>query len=87
MYSGPGGWNDPGLMIAGLLSLSDKDQPATTELTDAQGRTQFNMWSMLAAKLIISADPRTFSAYTNETYTNPEVIAVDQDPLGKQGRR
>lgn len=100
MYAGPGGWNDPGLLIAGN---GDKTTAYNYErrfadprfaryfapdaLTDVQGRTQFNLWSILAAKILISADPRHFSSYTNETYTNTEVIGVDQDPLGKQGKR
>eukprot|EP00118_Oscarella_pearsei_P013901 m.115340 g.115340 ORF g.115340 m.115340 type:complete len:441 (+) comp37543_c0_seq1:97-1419(+) len=96
-YSGPGGWNDPGLLIAGLLSNQPQGgrrykapeyrSDAKTVISDIQGRSQFNLWSVLAAKLLISADPRTFSSYTNETYTNAEVIAVNQDPLGQQGKR
>lgn len=100
MYAGPGGWNDPGLLLAGngdnstgLGTQKRRRNPnfpryfASNALSGAQGRTQFNLWSILAAKLLISVDPRQFSSYTNETYTNAEVIAVDQDPLGKQGKR
>lgn len=41
----------------------------------------------MAAPLIISQDVLTWSAYALETYSNDEVIAVDQDPLGSPGRR
>lgn len=68
------GWNDPGLLIVGALP-------------DVQGRTHFNLWAILAAKLLISEDPRNFTAYSKETLLNAEVIAVDQDELGVQGRR
>lgn len=70
------GWNDPGLLLVGQAGL-----------TDVQGRTHFNLWSMLAAKLLISVDPRNFTDTSIETLTNAEVIAVDQDPLGIQAQR
>jgi alpha-galactosidase len=43
------------------------------------------MWAMLAAPLILGSDPRTLSPSTISMLTNPQVIAVDQDPLGAQG--
>jgi hypothetical protein len=46
-----------------------------------------SMWAIMASPLIISANLRNMSAMNIETYTNREVIAVDQDPLGKQGTR
>lgn len=72
-YSGCGGdgygcgWNDPGLLMVGDPALSDD-----------QSRAHMNFWCILAAKLLISVDPRTFSATTTETLTNTEVIAIDQ---------
>ncbi len=56
-----------GLLIVGGAGLSDD-----------QGRAHFSLWCMLASKLLISVDPRTFSAATIETLTNAEAIAVDQ---------
>lgn len=70
------GWNDMGLLMVGGAGLSD-----------IQGRSHFNLWAILANKLLISVDPRTFTATTIETLTNSEVIAIDQDPLGIQGSR
>ncbi len=55
-------------------------------LTDAEGRAHFSMWAIMAAPLIAGNDLRSMSAATKETLTNAEVIAVDQDPLGIQGR-
>ncbi len=73
-YAGPGHWNDPDMMEVG------------NGLTDTEGRTHFSMWAILAAPLIAGNDLRSMSAATKTTLTNSEVIAVDQDPLGLQGR-
>ncbi len=50
--------------------------------TPDQARTQFSLWSMMAAPLLIGSNVLNMSAWDYETYTNAEVIAVDQDPLG-----
>jgi alpha-galactosidase len=73
-YAGPGHWNDPDMMEVG------------NGLNDTDGRTHFSMWAILAAPLIAGNDLRSMSAATKATLTNTEVIAVDQDPLGTQGR-
>jgi len=74
-YAGPGHWNDPDMMEVG------------NGLNDTEGRTHFSMWAILAAPLIAGNDLRNMSATTKATLTNSEVIAVDQDPLGSQGRK
>lgn len=74
-YAGPGHWNDPDMMEVGNGSL-----------TDAEGRSHFSMWAMLAAPLIAGNDLRSMSAATKATLTNTDVIAVNQDPAGQQGR-
>jgi alpha-galactosidase len=79
-YAGPGGWNDPCYLIAESLWQDDL-------LTELQSRAQFSIWSVMAAPLQISANIRNMSSYNIETYTNSEVIAVDQDPLCRQGIR
>jgi len=48
-------------------------------------RTHLSFWSILAAPLIAGNDLTRMTPYTQEMLTNREVIAVDQDPLGKQG--
>jgi len=79
-YAGPGGWNNPCLLLGNNVDGSPL-------ITETQSRTQFNMWSVLAAPLMLSQNIRNISSFLIETYTNIEVIAVDQDPLGKQGTR
>ena len=71
--AGPGHWNDPDYV--------GPDQG----LTGTQLRTQMSTWSMLAAPLMISDDLDTMSAASQSIVSNPEVIAIDQDPAGVQG--
>jgi alpha-galactosidase len=54
-------------------------------LGDTEGRAHFSMWAIMAAPLITGNDLTKMTSATKATLTNPEVIAVDQDPLGKQG--
>jgi alpha-galactosidase len=51
----------------------------------AQFRSQFSMWAMLAAPLMISDNMTTMSKAALQTVTNKQVIAIDQDPAGIQG--
>ena len=75
-YAGPGHWNHPGLLQAGLPGLNEHEQ-----------KTQVTLWSILAAPLFLSGDIRALSPVQVAMITNPEVIAVNQDPLGRQGYR
>jgi alpha-galactosidase len=75
-YAEPGAWNDPDNLLVG-----------TGLLTVAQERSQFSLWSMMAAPLIVDGDLRSMSPATASILTNREVIAVDQDPAGLQGAR
>ena len=72
--AGPGAWNDPD-----MLEIGNGGQ------TDAEYRSEFSLWSEMAAPLIAGTDLRAASPATLAIYGNKEVIAVDQDPLGKQG--
>ena len=73
-YAGAGHWNDPDMLEVGNSGLSD-----------TEGRTHFSMWAILAAPLIAGNNLGSMSATTEATLTNTEVIAVDRDPLDKQG--
>jgi alpha-galactosidase len=52
-------------------------------LTDTEGQTQFSFWSLFSSPLIAGNDTTTQSGTTLATLTNSDVIAVDQDALGK----
>jgi alpha-galactosidase len=74
--AGPNGWNDPDMLEIGNGNMT------TTEY-----ESHFSLWAMLAAPLIAGNDLSKMDADTLRILTNKDVIAVDQDPLGKQGRR
>jgi alpha-galactosidase len=75
-YAKPGGWNDPDMLEVGNGSL-----------TEAENRAHFSLWSIVAAPLMLGNDPSNMTSSVKAILTNAEVIAVDQDPLGKQGQR
>jgi alpha-galactosidase len=75
-WAGPGHWNDPDMLEVGNGGM-----------THAEYRTHMSLWSLLAAPLLAGNDLRTMSKETTELLTNPEVIAIDQDPLGRAGHR
>ena len=64
--SGPNGWNDFDMMEVG------------NGMTDAEDRSHFAMWSMLASPLIMGNDLRAASKETIKTLTNKEVISINQ---------
>jgi len=74
-FAGPGHWNDPDMMIAGMPGIND-----------VQNRSFFSLWCMMAAPLMAGNDLRSMSKAAVETITNMEAIAVNQDPLGIQGK-
>jgi len=78
--AGPGGWNDACLLLG-------RDSTGTLAVTEPQSRAQFSMWAVLANPLLLSQDVRNLSALQLETYSNAEVIAVNQDRKGRQGQR
>ena len=82
--AGPGGWNDPDMLVVGLKNTGHIKGGGCTI---AEYQTQMSMWCILAAPLMIGCDIRNMDADTKRVLTNPEAIAIDQDPLGKQGNR
>ena len=70
----PGAWNDPDMLEVGNGGMTDNEY-----------RAHFSLWAIMAAPLMAGHDVRTMSAATKEILLNREVIAVDQDSLGKQG--
>ncbi|XP_046665284.1 alpha-N-acetylgalactosaminidase-like [Homalodisca vitripennis] len=75
-YAGPGHWNDPDMLLIGNFGLSV-----------SQAETQMAVWSILAAPLIMSTDLANISPEFKTILQNQRVIAINQDPLGIQGRR
>jgi len=79
--AGPGGWNDPDMLVVGKLGWGDHPRP--TRLTGNEQITHISLWSMLGAPLIIGCDLTQLDDFTKDLLTNHDVIDIDQDPLGK----
>jgi hypothetical protein len=72
--AGPGHWNDPDMLVTGNPGLSISEQQA-----------QFCLWAIFASPLLISADLRTIPNESRDILLNKDVIAVNQDIMGRQG--
>jgi alpha-galactosidase len=75
-FAGPGHWNDPDMLEVGNGGM-----------TDIEYRSHFSLWAMLAAPLIAGNDLRSMRPEIHDILTNKEVIAVNRDPLGSEGKR
>jgi alpha-galactosidase len=85
-HAHPGAWNDPDYLLLGYLS-NWKGSTSLTPLTPNEQYLHFSLWCILASPLIFSGDITRLDEFTLNILTNDEVIAVDQDSLGKQGYR
>jgi alpha-galactosidase len=85
-FGGPGAWNDPDYLLLGYLS-NWKGKTVPTPLTPDEQYTHVSLWCLLAAPLIFSGDITRLDDFTLGLLCNDEVIDVDQDPLGRPGRR
>jgi alpha-galactosidase len=83
-YAGPGGWNDMDMLIVGLQG---KGQIPGMGSTMAEYQTHMSMWSMLCSPLMIGCDVRHMDQEVASLLMNREVLAVNQDVLGKQAMR
>ncbi|WP_327690757.1 glycoside hydrolase family 27 protein [Streptomyces sp. NBC_00461] len=79
---GPGHYNDPDYLIP-MRKMTD----GSYELTQEESTSQFVMWAEMGSPLMLGSDPRNLSDSMLRTLRNPEIIAVDQDPLAVQGVR
>src|SRR6266478_2784781 len=75
-WARPGHWNDPDMLEIGNGAMSETEY-----------RTHMSLWSMLAAPLLAGNDLRRMSPGIHQILTNREVIAVNQDKEGKQGKQ
>jgi alpha-galactosidase len=75
-YATPGHWNDPDMLEVGNGGM-----------TDVEYRSHFSLWAIMAAPLLIGTDLRTIKPDALQILLNKEVIAIDQDSLGVQGKQ
>lgn len=81
-WAGLGGWNDPDNILIGQILWHD--HLTATPLTHNEQYTYMTLWSLMDAPLIFGGDMRKLDPFTLSLLTNSEVIAVNQDALGRQ---
>ena len=82
-YAGPGHWNDPDMLEVG--NGYKDNQGRVRPLSLAENRSHFSMWAMLAAPLLAGNDLPNMKPEVRDILTNRDVIAIDQDRLGREG--
>jgi alpha-galactosidase len=95
-WAGPGGWNDPDNLLLGYIAYVPSnarppnvktDRIMPPPLTPDEQYTHMSLWSLLAAPLIIGGDLTKLDSFALGLLADDEVIAIDQDSLGKQATR
>jgi alpha-galactosidase len=80
-YAKPGNWNDPDMLVLGTVGWGN---PHQSKLRPDEQYLHFSLWSLFAAPLLIGCDMEKLDDFTLNLLTNDEVVAVNQDALGKQ---
>ena len=80
-FAKPGNWNDPDMLIVGQVGWGNLHP---TRLGVDEQYTHISLWCLLSAPLLIGCDMEKFDDFTLNLLSNDEVLAVDQDPLGKE---
>lgn len=80
-WAKPGNWNDPDMLVLGTVGWGN---PHPTRLTPDEQYLHFSLWCLFSSPLLIGCDMDKLDDFTLSLLTNDEVIALNQDPLGKQ---
>ena len=83
-FASPGHWNDPDMLVVGVVGWGNAHP---SRLTPDEQYTHISLWSLLSSPLLIGCDLTQLDDFTKGLLTNDEVLAVNQDPLGKQAAR
>lgn len=78
-YAGPGGWNDPDMLVVGMRG---KGNVAEGGCTDAEYELHFALWCLMGAPLMLGCDVRSMDDVTHRLLTHPGLVAINQDPAG-----
>jgi alpha-galactosidase len=81
-FARPGHWNDPDMMVLGYVNFGGEQHP--TRLTPDEQYLHVTTWCMAAAPLLLGCDLDKLDDFTLNLASNDEVLAVNQDTLGKQ---
>ncbi|HXR06563.1 MAG TPA: putative Ig domain-containing protein [Candidatus Acidoferrum sp.] len=84
-FAGPGHFNDPDMMIVGKVGWGPRLHP--TRLTPNEQYVHVSLWCLLTGPLLIGCDMTAMDDFTLSLLSNDEVLAVNQDPLGRQAGR
>jgi alpha-galactosidase len=84
-YAGPGHWNDPDMLVVGWVGWGKQLHP--THLSADEQYSHLSLWCLLSAPLLIGCDLDRLDPFTLGLLSNDEVLAVDQDALGRQAAR
>jgi len=84
-YAGPGHFNDPDMLVVGMVGWGPRLHP--THLSPNEQYTHISLWCLLDSPLLIGCDMTQLDDFTLGLLTNDEVLEVNQDPLGKQAGR
>jgi alpha-galactosidase len=79
-YASPGHWNDPDMLVIGVVGWG---KPRPSLLTPDEQYTHLTLWCLEAAPLLLGCDLNKLDAFTMNLIDNDEVLAVDQDALGE----
>ncbi|UXX80981.1 glycoside hydrolase family 27 protein [Reichenbachiella carrageenanivorans] len=87
-YAKPGHWNDMDMLVVGLYGKGKATSAnGAIGCTDTEYEAHMGLWSLLASTLFVTCDIREMNAETQRILMNKEIIAVNQDPLGRQAKR
>ena len=84
-YAGPGHWNDPDMLVVGKVGWGPDLRES--RLSPDEQYTHISLWALLSAPLLLGCDLAQMDAFTLGLLTNDEVLAVNQDALGKQATK
>ena len=84
-FTGPGHWNDTDMLVVGKVGWGNT--PRANRMTQNEQLTHIGLWSILAAPMLLGCDLQQMDEFTTNMMSNDEMLAINQDPLGKQGWR
>jgi len=85
-WNGPGRWNDPDYLQIGFIGdIRNRSKLIPSPLTPTEQYSFMSLWCLMAAPLVYSGDITQLDEFTLNVLCNPEVIEVNQDPLGQCG--
>ena len=86
-FAGPGHWNDTDMLVVGKVGWGRAEGPRPTNLTPNEQLTHISLWALQAAPLLIGADMAQLDSWTADLLGNREMLAVNQDALGRAAGR